>query len=150
MEWYVEPNAVKGWKKEPMIGFSQVGYLPDQQKVAIIELDKSDNPTNFEVYRVNAEGEPSLALSVPVKIWGEYLRYNYVKGDFSQIKEPGIYYLKYGSQQTNPFPIAQNVYEKVWHPSLDVWFPVQMDHMTMYSVLPAISSAAILSITVLS
>ncbi|MBO5627240.1 MAG: glycoside hydrolase family 9 protein [Prevotella sp.] len=131
MEWYVEPNAVKGWKREPMIGFSQVGYLPDQQKEAVIELDGNDTQGNLEVWRVNAEGEPTLALSTPVKAWGDYLRYHYAKGDFSQIKEPGIYYLKYGSQKTNPFPIAQNVYEKVWHPSLDVWFPVQMDHMTV-------------------
>ncbi len=131
MEWYVEPNAVKGWKREPMIGFSQVGYLPDQQKEAVIELDGNDTQGNLEVWRVNAEGEPTLALSTPVKVWGDYLRYHYVKGNFSQIKEPGIYYLKYGSQKTNPFPIAQNVYEKVWHPSLDVWFPVQMDHMTV-------------------
>lgn len=131
MEWYVEPNAVKGWKREPVIGFSQVGYLPDQQKVAIIEQDGTNVAGNLEVWRVNAENEPTLALSTPVKAWGDYLRYNYVKGDFSQIKEPGIYFLKYGSQKTNPFPIAQNVYDKVWHPSLDVWFPVQMDHMTV-------------------
>jgi hypothetical protein len=30
LSWIVEPNAVKGWIREPNIGFSQVGYLPAQ------------------------------------------------------------------------------------------------------------------------
>ena len=37
--WTVEPNAVPGWIREPNIGFSQVGYVTDQPKVAVIELD---------------------------------------------------------------------------------------------------------------
>ena len=40
--WTVEPHAVPGWIREPNIGFSQVGYMPDQPKVAVIELDKND------------------------------------------------------------------------------------------------------------
>ncbi len=44
LTWTVEPNAINGWIREPNIGFSQVGYLPAQPKVAVIELDKKDKP----------------------------------------------------------------------------------------------------------
>ncbi|HET7896728.1 MAG TPA: glycoside hydrolase, partial [Flavisolibacter sp.] len=44
LTWTVEPNAIKGWIREPNIGFSQVGYIPSQPKVAVIELDKNDQP----------------------------------------------------------------------------------------------------------
>lgn len=60
---------------------------------------------------------------------GPYLRYNYVKFDFSSVKDPGLYYIQYGEQKINTFPIATDVYHEIWHPTLDVWFPVQMDHM---------------------
>ena len=42
VEWYLTANTIKDWKRSPVIGFSQVGYNPDQQKVAVIELDKND------------------------------------------------------------------------------------------------------------
>ena len=133
LEWYVEPHAVQDWVREPVVGFSQVGYLPSQHKEAIIELDPYDthHPSSLDVYQVQADGTTQRILSAPLKEWGDYTRYHYAKADFSSITQTGIYYLQYGSQKTNSFPIAPNVYEKVWHPSLDVWFPVQMDHMAV-------------------
>ena len=44
LEWYLEPNAIPNWIRSPNIGFSQVGYIPIQNKVAVIELDKNDTP----------------------------------------------------------------------------------------------------------
>ena len=58
-----------------------------------------------------------------------YTRYNYLQFDFSSVTEPGIYMLEYGDQRTAPFPIATDVFQKAWFPTLDVFFPVQMDHM---------------------
>ena len=133
LEWYVESHAVQDWVREPVVGFSQVGYLPSQHKEAIIELDPHDthHPSSLDVYQVQADGTTQRILSAPLKEWGNYTRYHYAKADFSSITKTGFYYLQYGSQKTNSFPIAPNVYEKVWHPSLDVWFPVQMDHMAV-------------------
>ena len=68
-------------------------------------------------------------MTASVENWGKYLRYNYLKFDFSSIKDPGIYFIKYGDQKTNSFSISTQVYNNIWHPTLDVWFPVQMDHM---------------------
>jgi hypothetical protein len=130
LTWYLEPNAIQNWIRKPNIGFSQVGYIPDQEKIAVIELDKNDTPLKTaSIFQINEEGRAIEKLKGEVKVWGKYFRYNYAKFDFSVLKEPGLYYIQYGDQKTNPFAIAQNVYDNVWHPTMDVWFPVQMDHM---------------------
>ena len=130
LTWYLEPNAISNWKREPVIGFSQVGYQPNQQKVAVIELDKNDVALKTaSLYQVTADGKYIEKLKGDVKPWGQYMRYNYVKFDFSSVKETGIYFIQYGNQKTNTFSISPDAYKDIWHPTLDVWFPVQMDHM---------------------
>jgi endoglucanase len=130
LTWYVEPNAIANWKREPVIGFSQAGYIPAQDKIAVIELDKNDTPLKTaSVFEVTPEGKLVEKFKGDVKVWGRYLRYNYAKFDFSAIKESGVYFIQYGNQKTNTFVIAPDVYNDIWHPTMDVWFPVQMDHM---------------------
>jgi len=130
LTWYVEPNAIPNWKRKPVIEFSQVGYTPGQQKTAVIELDKNDTPLKTaSLFQVTANGNYIEKLKGNVKPWGRYLRYNYAKFDFSSVKDPGLYFIQYGDQKTNTFSIASNVYDDTWYPTLDVWFPVQMDHM---------------------
>lgn len=130
LEWYVEPSSVATWKREPVVGFSQVGYLPTAEKRAVIELDAADTPlATARLLRVGADGSRTVAQTIPVKPWGTFMRYRYATADFSSVTEPGIYCIEYGQHTTNTFPIAADVYDKVWHPTLDVWFPVQMDHM---------------------
>lgn len=130
LTWYLEPNAIPGWKRAPVIQFSQVGYLPGQQKQAVIELDKNDTPLEtVSLFQVNTNGQPVEKLKAKPKKWGNFLRYQYLQFDFSSVKQDGIYFIQYGKQHSNPFPISTTIYEKAWHPTLDVWFPVQMDHM---------------------
>jgi endoglucanase len=130
LTWYVEPNAIPNWKRKPVIAFSQAGYNPGQQKTAVIELDKNDTALKTaSLFRVTADGNYIEKLKGNVKFWGRYLRYNYAKFDFSSVKDPGLYFIQYGDQKTNTFSIAPNVYDDIWHPTLDVWFPEQMDHM---------------------
>jgi len=130
LSWYLEPNAIPDWIRKPVVGLSQVGYVPGQEKVAVIELDQNDTPQKTaSVIQVTSEGKSVEKFKGEVKVWGKYLRYNYARFDFSSVKEPGVYYIQYGDQKTNTFRIATDVYDNVWHPTLDVWFPVQMDHM---------------------
>jgi endoglucanase len=130
LEWYLEPHSIPGWIRTPVIQFSQVGYHPSQEKVAVIELDKNDTPLEkATLFQVTPEGKAVEKLSAAVREWGNYLRYNYLKFDFTTVKDPGIYFIKYGDQSTNTFIIDPDVYNDIWHPTLDVWFPVQMDHM---------------------
>ena len=130
--WTVEPNAVPGWIREPNIGFSQVGYVPDQPKVAVIELDKNDKPiANAAVYRIELDGTEKLAYQGRTSVWGEYYKYNYVKFDFSELKKPGIYYIRYGEHRTGNFLIADSVYNWITDATSDVWIPIHMNHMTV-------------------
>lgn len=130
LQWYLEPNAIPDWKRIPVIQFSQAGYHPSQQKVAVIELDKHDTPLQkASLIQVTPEGKFVEKLSSNVVLWGKYLRYNYLKFDFTSVKDPGIYFIKYGDQSSNTFIIDPRVFKEIWYPTMDVWFPVQMDHM---------------------
>lgn len=130
MTWYVEPNAIKGWVREPNVGFSQVGYTVGQPKVSVIELDKADKPqAKASLYRIKEDGSTELAYTGAVKPWGPYYKYNYVKFDFSSVRTPGIYYIQYGSVKTNNFLIDDSVYDKITDATTDVWVPIHMNHM---------------------
>ena len=130
LTWTVEPNAIKGWVREPNIGFSQVGYIPSQQKVSVIELDKKDKPlANASVYKIDENGEASEVFNGKIEPWGDYYKYHYVKFDFSSVNDPGIYYIQYGDYKTNNFLIEDNVYDKMTDATSDIWIPIHMNHM---------------------
>lgn len=131
LEWYVEPSANKEWIREPNIGFSQIGYTPAQKKIAVIELDPNDRvEPKAKLWRICQDGSQELAMEADVTEWGIfYNRYNYAQADFSAVTQPGTYYIEYKGVKGNPFPINQNVYDGKWYNTMDVWLPVQMDHM---------------------
>ena len=83
LEWLVEPTPNAEWIREPNVGFSQIGYTPAQKKVAVIELDRNDKvAAKAKIWRVNADGSHTLALTPAVKEWGVfYDRYNYAQCD---------------------------------------------------------------------
>jgi len=132
LTWMIEPNAVKGWTREPNIGFSQVGYIPSQKKVAVIELDKNaKSPHNVEVFRVNSDGTEDMVYKNVLENWGRYMKYNYGKFDFSFINEPGVYYLKYGDTKSGNFIINDDVFDNIAIATSDVWIPIHMNHMAV-------------------
>jgi N-terminal ig-like domain of cellulase. len=129
----VEPNAVPGWIREPNVGFSQVGYVPDQPKVAVIELDKKDKvQAKASLWKVEADGKAKKAFDGPVKVWGDFYKYTYAKFDFTDVREPGVYYIRYGDVQTGNFIIDPTVYDKITVATSDVWIPVHMNHMAVH------------------
>ena len=128
--WTVEPNSVKGWVREPNIGFSQVGYMPDQPKIAVIELDKNyKSEKTAQVIKVETDGNETVAFKGKVNNWGRYYKYNYDRFDFTELREPGVYYIKYGETKTNNFIINDNVYDKITDATSDIWIPIHMNHM---------------------
>jgi endoglucanase len=130
LTWTVEPNAIKGWVREPNIGFSQVGYLPLQQKVSVIELDKKDKPlSTASIYKIGDDGTTTKVFSGNIVPWGNYYKYHYVKFDFSSVSIPGIYYIQYGDIKTNNFLIESNIYDKITDATSDIWIPIHMNHM---------------------
>ena len=130
--WTVEPHAIPGWIREPNIGFSQVGYIPSQPKVAVIELDKMDKPLKTaSIIKIEDDGSEKVAYKGNIDVWGMYYKYNYVKFDFTDVKTPGVYYIKYGDYKTGNFIIDNSVYNWITDATSDVWIPIHMNHMTV-------------------
>jgi len=130
LNWTVEPNAIKGWIRDPNIGFSQVGYTPAQPKISVIELDKLDKVLpKAALYKIGEDGTAKEAFTGDVTNWGRYFKYNYAKFDFSAVKTPGIYYIQYGKFKTENFLIDNSVYDKITDATSDVWIPIHMNHM---------------------
>ncbi|NCP63089.1 MAG: glycoside hydrolase [Paraglaciecola sp.] len=130
LHWSIKANNIASWLRSPVIGHSQLGYHPKQQKVAVIELDsQTQHLSSASLLKVQSDGQLTTTLSSVPTQWGQYLRYQYATFDFSQIREPGIYVLQYADTQTAAFRIDDHVYQQAWHPTLDVYMPVQMDHM---------------------
>ena len=130
IEWIVSPNVIPGWRYKPVIHLSQLGYHPDQPKIAIIEQDKSDSLSGtFSICRLTDHGPEEVFSGLPENR-GLYLRYHYLTFDFSQIKDEGMYLAKYRESTFGPFKISKNVYDRnAWQPVMDYYLPVQMCHM---------------------
>lgn len=130
IQWVITPHVVNDWVYTPIVQTSQVGYHPNQPKVAVIELDKRDQQRlRPALYRITAEGEEEVTVQAG-KEWGQFLRYNYLTFDFSAIKEEGLYQVRYGDAVSSIFRIAKEVYDRgVWQPVLEYFLPVQMCHM---------------------
>lgn len=132
VEWIVTPHAIPGWRYEPVVQVSQVGYHPDQPKRAVIELDRRDPATETaRLLRVTATGGfEEVRAGVPAPWDGRFLRYAYRHFDFSDVTAPGVYVITYGAVRTAPFRIDPDVYARdVWQPTVDYFLPVQMCHM---------------------
>jgi endoglucanase len=131
IEWLVTPNAIEGWQSAPVVQVSQVGYHPAQQKIAVIELDRNDKRRlPVSLMRVAENGGLETALKAAPTEWGDFLRYHYLQLDFTKITKPGMYVVKYGAYQTEPFQISKDVFKNdVWQPTLEYFMPAQMCHM---------------------
>jgi hypothetical protein len=61
---------------------------------------------------------------------GMFYRNRYFHFNLSDVSEPGVYVVTYGDQQSNPFMIGHNIFDRhVWQPALEYFLPVQMCHM---------------------
>ena len=131
IDWIITANAMPGWKYQPVVHVSQIGYHPKQRKVAIIELDSSDQTTDtFHLMRISETGGfEEISSGTPV-FWGKFLRYRYLQFDFSKVERPGIYVAEYRNFRSQPFQISSTIYQRgVWQPVLEYFLPVQMCHM---------------------
>jgi hypothetical protein len=130
IQWVITPSVVENWLYTPVVQTSQVGYHPNQPKIAVIELDKNEVKREVAtLYKITETGVAKVHATAGEE-WGQFLRYNYIRFDFSHIRDKGLYKIKYGSSVSSVFCIAEDVYERgVWQPVLEYFLPVQMCHM---------------------
>ncbi len=130
VEWKITPNVVKSWMYKPVVQTPQVGYMPFQRKVALIELDARE--TDFEavsLLKITSSGEKPI-YQAPGALWGNFLRYKYLSFDFSFISEEGLYIVRYKDSASSIFSISKDVFSRgVWQPVLEYFLPIQMCHM---------------------
>ena len=134
VEWLITPNRIEGWRREPVICVSQVGYHVGHVKRAVIELDpRWDAMAEARLLRVDPERGLVPVLSATPQRWGRFLRYDYAVFDFTAVREPGAYVVEYAGRTAGPFRIAEDVFEYgVWQPTLHSYFPVQMCHVSVW------------------
>ena len=88
---------------------------------------KADSPAR--VFRINPDGSSTKVFEALPDLWGMFFRYLYYQFDFSEVTEEGIYKIEFGNTKTKSFIVAKDIYSDAWHPTLDIFLPVQMDHM---------------------
>lgn len=130
IRWMITPAVDEQWQHPAIIQTSQVGYLPRQPKHIVIETDLRDEHVNeVQLVRISDKGETLVRTSEP-SVWGRFLRYRYLTADFSDITEPGLYQVRYGTSRSSTFRIADDVYERgVWQPVIEYFLPIQMCHI---------------------
>ncbi len=130
VRWLITPAVDNQWRYKPIIQTSQVGYIPQQPKHIVIETDKRENNIDeARLVRIDADGETVVRAIIPTD-WGQFLRYRYLIADFSDVVEPGLYQVLYGSSSSSVFRIADDVYDRgIWQPVIEYFLPVQMCHM---------------------
>jgi endoglucanase len=131
VSWLVTPHALPGFVSDPVVQVSQVGYHPKQQKWAIVETDARDAARRpVVVSRLTETGALETALQAAPADWGRFLRYRYLRLDFSTVEKPGMYVVSYGKARSSPFRIGTDVYARhVWQPTLEHFLPIQMCHV---------------------
>ena len=88
----------------PWIRANQIGYLPNDPKIAILS---SDGPLDG-VFNV---GDFSTDIGDDCGAWGPF-HHNY-RLDFTAVREPGHYRIKFDRRQSLPFTIGADAYEKI-------------------------------------
>jgi hypothetical protein len=131
VEWIITPKLNPDWKYKPVIQVSQIGYHPKQVKFAVIEFDKlTENFEPVQLLKIGEDSITSVKADVAPKSWGRFLRYQYVRFDFSDVTEEGLYKIRYGNVESNEFEIKKDIFSRhVWQPTLEYFLPVQMCHM---------------------
>ena len=131
VEWLITPAVNSDWVYQPVIQVSQVGYHPEQDKFAVIELDKNtDVYQPLRLIRIDRESETVVKSDMSPGPWGQFLRFQYIRFDFSEIADEGLYKIQYGDIESHVFEIKPDIFSRhVWHPTLEYFLPVQMCHM---------------------
>jgi len=128
--WHIRAQVMPGWVRTPVVGYNQVGYTPEREKLTVLELDPEYRAqTSARVLQVAPDGQYREVFRGEVKPWGKWLRYQYAHFDFSAVRQPGVYAIEYGGKIGAPFRIGDHVYDGIWHASLDTYMAEQMDHV---------------------
>ena len=132
----ITPRIDPTWRKEPVLQCSQVGYTPEQKKVAVLEMDsRVAVQSDMQLYILDENSGLKLVKEGQPQKWGELFSNMCYTFDFSEIKTSGQYFLKYNNQQVGPFKISPDIFKTAWQTTMDMYFPTQMCHVKVRDFL---------------
>lgn len=102
----VDADKYEGWDVAPgKIAFSHVGYKPEEEKMAFAAF--------FDVEHFQLVDEKTSDLVLEKKVESlQNEQGNFVLMDFSEVMNPGSYYLRLGEITTRPFRIADTIWRQ--------------------------------------
>ena len=96
--------------KEETILTNQLGYLPNANKIAVLRGEKAAD--KFSV--VNTETKKEVFTGdISAPITNKSADETDYHADFSKLTDPGKYIIKWGENESFPFEIKEDVYDKV-------------------------------------
>ena len=110
-KWTIVVALVAMWatmSAESWIRVNQIGYLPDDIKVAVMIMEQPEDVKSFKITNV-ATGKSVKLQSVNNK-GAQHPFGATARLDFSQIKEAGTYVIEAGSAKSREFKIGKDVY----------------------------------------
>lgn len=120
-----DPEIVSGWiPGKNKIVYSTTGYMTDDEKTAIINIDKSLHNNRFQLLK--AEGNQPVftgAIRREKTTIGEFDVL-----DFSNFNTPGSYKLKVGNIETPSFEIGKNIWTNSYWRVLNFIFCQRCGH----------------------
>lgn len=97
-------------RAEKWIRVNQMGYLPDQSKVAVLMSREKCDVKTFSIVDYYT-GKPILTLN-NVKPFGRYGQMaSTYRFNFSALKRPGSYFIQSGDARSEVFPVGNRVYD---------------------------------------
>ncbi|MEY2428131.1 MAG: endoglucanase [Verrucomicrobiota bacterium] len=104
--------ALEGRAEEVFIRANQVGYRPQDSKIAIA-FGKASLPDSFAVTDTEKHEDCFSGKTTPITglNWGQFE--NHAELDFSGLKKPGRYSLRFGESKSLPFTIGQGVFAEL-------------------------------------
>lgn len=110
-KWTIVVALVAMWatmSAESWIRVNQIGYLPDDIKVAVMIMEQPEDVKSFKITNV-ATGK-SVKLQRVNNKGAQHPFGATARLDFSQIKEAGTYVIEAGSAKSREFKIGKDVY----------------------------------------
>ncbi len=103
-----DPEIVSGWiPGNNRVVYSTTGYMSGDKKTALVNMDKSLHNNSFQL--INSENNQVVftgQLKKEITSIGEF-----DVMDFSSFNEAGLYKLKVGNTETQPFQIGEKIWE---------------------------------------
>jgi len=129
VEFYVSLPDLPNLMPRRAIRWSRIGYPLKGEKVAIMEWPKNAPRPDDAAKVESRDGKTVREGRFGPTEGTDYFQNNYATLDFTDIREPGEYRVKWAGGETGWFPVKTSVFgNRLWEKTLDYFIPFEMCH----------------------